>query len=77
MLREIFRRISCTVTLSLFSLILFAQETADSNEVSIDTTMRSYDKIYVVMAVCVTILIALFLYLARIDRKVSKKERTL
>ena len=77
MLKELFKRISCTVILSLFGLILFAQTTADSNEASMNTIMRSHDKIYVVMAVCVTILIVLFLYLARIDRKVSKKERSL
>lgn len=77
MLKEIFRRISCTVILSLFSVILFAQTTADSNAASMDSIMRSHDKIYVVMAVCVTILIVLFLYLARIDRKVSKKEKAL
>ena len=77
MLKEFIKRISGTVTLSLFSLILFAQTTADSNEASMDTTMRSHDKIYVVMAVCVTILIVLFLYLVRIDRKVSKKESAL
>ena len=76
MLKEIFKRISCTVILSFFSPILFAQ-TADSNEASMGTIMRSHDKIYVVMAVCVTILIVLFLYLIRIDRKVSKKERAL
>ncbi len=77
MLKEFIKRISGTVTLSLFSLILFAQTTVDSNEASMDTTMRSHDKIYVVMAVCVTILIVLFLYLVRIDRKVSKKESAL
>jgi hypothetical protein len=38
--------------------------------------MRSHDKIYVVMAVCITILTVLFLYLIRIDIKVSKKEKT-
>ncbi|MEP6583979.1 MAG: CcmD family protein [Ginsengibacter sp.] len=77
MLREILRRIGCTVTLSLISIILFAQATPGSNEDSVDSIMRSHDKIYVVMAVCVTILIVLFLYLARIDRKISKKERML
>ncbi len=77
MLKEFIKRISGTVTLSLFSLILFAQTTVDSNEASLDKTMRSHDKIYVVMAVCVTILIVLFLYLVRIDRKVSKKESAL
>jgi hypothetical protein len=37
--------------------------------------MRSHDKIYVVMAVCITILAVLLLYLVRIDGKVSKKEK--
>ena len=77
MLKEIFKRICFTVTLSLFIFILFAQTPADSNKTSMDKIMRSHDKIYVVMAVCLTILIVLFLYLARIDGKVSKKERTL
>ena len=77
MFKELFKRISGTVILSLFSLILFAQTTVDSNAASTHTIMRSHDKIYVVMAVCITILIVLFLYLVRIDRKVSKKERTL
>lgn len=75
--KEILRRISCTVIFFLITLVLFAQSTPDSNEESVDSIMRSHDKIYVVMAVCVTILIVLFLYLIRIDRKVSKKERTL
>ncbi|MEO8569693.1 MAG: CcmD family protein [Ginsengibacter sp.] len=77
MLKEIFRRISCTVILCFSGFILFAQTTADSNDASMDTIMRSHDKIYVVMAVCITILIVLFLYLARIDMKVSKKEKIL
>ncbi len=77
MLKKILKRISCFVILSLANLVLFAQTTVDSNEASMDTIMRSNDKIYVVMAVCITILIVLFLYLIRIDRKVSKKERSL
>ena len=77
MLKEIFRRLSCVVILSFSGFILFAQTTADSNDASMDTIMRSHDKIYVVMAVCITILIVLFLYLVRIDRKVSKKEKIL
>ncbi len=75
--KEIFKRINCTAIFSLFSFILFAQATPDSNDGSMNTIMRSHDKIYVVMAVCVTILIVLFLYLVRIDKKVSKKERIL
>lgn len=41
---------------------------------TIETTMRSNDKIYVVMAVCITILVGLFLYLVSIDRKIAKIE---
>ncbi len=77
MLKELFKRISGTVILSLASLILFAQTASESTETSADKVMRSHDKIYVVMAVCMTILIVLFLYLARIDMKVSKKEKSL
>lgn len=76
MLKKNCKQISFTIILSFFSFMLFSQ-TTDSNDASMDTIMRSHDKIYVVMAVCVTILIVLFLYLIRIDRKVSKKEKTL
>ncbi len=77
MLKKILKRVSCFVILSLTNFVLFAQTMADSNGTSMDTIMRSNDKIYVVMAVCITILGVLFLYLVRIDRKVSKKERSL
>lgn len=42
---------------------------------SVDSVMRSHDKIYVVMAVGVVILIGLLLYVIRVDRKVSKLEK--
>lgn len=37
--------------------------------------MRSNNKIYVVLAVCLTILIGLFLYLFSVERKISKLEK--
>ncbi|HNH23111.1 MAG TPA: hypothetical protein PLY26_13230 [Ferruginibacter sp.] len=37
--------------------------------------MRSNGKIYVVVAVCLTILLGLFLYVFSIDRKISKLEK--
>jgi uncharacterized membrane protein len=37
--------------------------------------MRSNGKIFVVMAVVVTILIGLFIYLATVDRKITKLEQ--
>jgi CcmD family protein len=46
---------------------LFAQEMA--------TEMRSNGKIYVVVAVLVTIFVGILLYLIRLDRKLTKLER--
>lgn len=40
------------------------------------TTMRSNGKIYVVVAVLVIILTGLFLYVIRLDRKISRLEKT-
>jgi hypothetical protein len=39
------------------------------------TGLRSEGKVYVVLVVAVTILIGLFIYLIRIDRKISKLEK--
>ncbi len=74
MFSAIFKRCCFIAFFTLPGLFLFAQ-TPDSTGASMDTIMRSNDKIYVVMAVCLTILFVLFLYLIRIDRKVSKKEK--
>lgn len=71
------KRFSFTVILFLLSLGSWAQTATDSAAPSIDQTMRSHDKIYVVMAVCIVILLVFFLYLIRIDRKVSQKEKML
>ncbi|MEO6814373.1 MAG: CcmD family protein [Ginsengibacter sp.] len=70
------KRICLTVISALFYSLLKAQSVADSASPSIDTTMRSHNKIYVVMTVCIVILTVLFLYLIRIDIKVSKKEKS-
>lgn len=71
----LYKRLGLSVIFSFLSILLFAQNTEDVSGTGIDSFMRSQDKIYVVMAVCVTILLVLFLYLIRIDIKVSKKER--
>ena len=71
------KRLYFTVILSLLSSVLWAQSVADSSDQSIDATMRSNNKIFVVMAVCVVILVVFFLYLLRIDRKISRKEKSL
>jgi len=69
------KRLCFTVISLLITAFSWAQSTADSVNPSIDETMRSHNKIYVVMAVCIVILVAFFLYLIRIDIKVSKKEK--
>jgi hypothetical protein len=61
-----------TILLLFVSPFLWAQTASDS----IDQAMRSNDKIYVVMTICIVILVVFFLYLIRIDNKVSKKEKS-
>jgi hypothetical protein len=72
---SIIKRVLFTAAFSFFFVALHAQSTTDTVAASLDTTMRSHNKIYVVMAVCVVILAAVFLYLVRIDRKIAKKEK--
>ena len=66
------KRLSLTVMPVLFSMISFAQE---KTEVDMADTMRSNGKIYVVVAVCLIILIGLFLYVLSVDRKLKKLEK--
>ncbi len=54
----------------LFSTAIFAQDNGAS-----ESLMRSNGKIYVVVAICVTILLGLFLYVVSIDKKIGKIEK--
>ncbi len=76
MTKILFKRFYFTFALLMFHLITMAQTTGNNIAPTVDSTMRSNDKIYVVMAVCLLILITLLLYLVRIDIKISKKENT-
>lgn len=58
------------VTIMLISMVSYAQEKPEMADL-----MRSNGKIYVVVAVCLIILIGLFLYVWAIDRKVRRMER--
>jgi hypothetical protein len=69
---KLYIRLGCFIILLLTNAICFAQ---DSTATGLNGVMRSNNKIYVVMAVCITILVGLILYLIRIDRKVSKAEK--
>lgn len=55
----------------LFSVSLFAQ----GDKPGMADVMRSNGRIYVVIAVVLTILIGLILYVVRIDRKLTKLEK--
>ena len=63
----------CRFVLLLTGLMISAGVFAQANEVA-EGTMRSNGKIYVVLAICVTILAGLFLYIVSIDRKIGKIE---
>ena len=58
------------VIVTFFSTLAYAQDKPEMADV-----MRSNGKIYDVVAVCLTILIGLFLYVFVIDRKISKIEK--
>jgi tetrahydromethanopterin S-methyltransferase subunit D len=64
-------RWSLLVVCLLCSTIMFAQ----NKPVEMADTMRSNGKIYTVVAVCLTILIGLFIYVFAIDRKLRKLEK--
>lgn len=58
---------------SLFSgFLLLAQ---DGDKIEMADTMRQNGKIYVVVAVILTILAGIFLYLIRLDKKIGKLEK--
>ena len=60
--------------LFLFVGLLSSNAVFAQNETAVETVMRSNGKIYVVLAICVTILAGLILYLVSIDRKIAKIE---
>lgn len=66
------------ISLSIFCLFLFvfsfAQQMDKTTEDPTDF-MRSNGKIYVVMAVVITIIVGLFIYLINLDRKIKKLEK--
>ena len=64
------RKYFLLIILFLFSAFqLMAQATTDPS------TMESHGKIYVVMAVCLTIFTGIVLYLIRIDSKIARLEK--
>lgn len=63
--------IAATVAFSICTFFANAQQAAEEQQ----DFMQSNGKIYVVMAVVVTIVAGLFIYLWNLDRKISKMEK--
>ncbi len=68
------KRILLFLFLSAIQLSVLAQERP---QVEMADTMRSNGKIYVVVAVILTIFAMLVIYLIRLDRKMSKLEKNI
>ena len=56
-------------------LCLICTAATAQQDVEMADTMRSNGKIYVVIAVMLTILLGLVLYVVRLDRKISRLEK--
>ena len=63
-------RFAILVLALLQGSVLMAQD-----KVEMADTMRSNGKIYVVVAVCLTILVGLFIYVYVLDRKITRLEK--
>ena len=59
---------------TIFTLLFFSFF-ANAQDVNMADVMKENGKIYVVIAVILTILAGLVLYLIRLDRKISKLEK--
>ncbi len=66
------KKYCCFLLLSVFSLALQAQ---DNPPVEMADRMRSNGRIYVVVAVALTILAGLILYIVRLEKKINKLEK--
>ena len=68
------RKIKCLSAL-IISLLLTLTNYAQTDKAEMADTMRSNGRIYVVVAVIVLILLGLFLYLVRLDKKITRIEK--
>ena len=69
------KKILASLFFILFSVIVIAQSSPKDEPPHMADVMRENGKIYVVVAVVVTILVGLFIYLISVDRKVSRLEK--
>ena len=69
-MNKMLKRLLFVICGLLLNAFAFAQGTPET-----ENLMRSNGKIYVVVAVCVTILTGLFIYVFLLDRKISRFEK--
>jgi hypothetical protein len=69
------RKFILMLMLGLATTAVMAQETASQGGDGKGGFMRSEGKIYVVVAIALTILAGLFIYIARLDKKISRLEK--
>ena len=73
---NVLKKIILLLVVMTTSIVMFAQDkNPDSYRGEMADTMRSNGRIYVVVAVVVTILTGLILYVVRLDRKMTKFEK--
>lgn len=65
----------CTCLLLLVSLIANAQDQQNTETGPVNEFFRSNGKIYVIVGVLLIIFTGIIIFLARLDRKISKLER--
>lgn len=70
-MNKILQKTICMLTALFLTMETMAQNAEGSSDI-----MRSNGKIYVVMAVVITIVAGLFIYVASLDRKISKLEKS-
>ena len=68
------RTIFLAISFLLLHSVLLAQ---NGNTVEMADTMRSNGRIYVVVAVVLTIFAGIIIYLVRLDRRISKLEKNI
>ena len=71
-MKKMFKNIGMLLAAVVWSGMVMAQ---GKPPVEMADVMRSNGKIYIVVAICLTILIGLFLYVWSVDRKISKLEK--
>lgn len=67
------KKLSILILLLFVQLLAFAQSA--EGEMGLATTMRSNGKIYVVVAVALTVMLGLIVYLISVDRKITMLEK--